>query len=68
MEIKELFAIWVEPDIAAYYLGCLLGIMEYDTEFDNYRKFKGILNSKNPVCDMLFEMLDKMVAIGTAIQ
>jgi hypothetical protein len=32
MTAKELFSDWTEPDIAEYYLACLLGIMEYDSD------------------------------------
>ena len=64
MNIKDLFNDWVEPDIAQYYLACLLGLMEYDNSFVNFRRLKSIFNVRNKIGDMFFEILEKMVEGG----
>lgn len=62
--IQELFNDWIEPDVAEYYLACLLGVMEYDDKWINYSEAKGIFMTKNKFGDMLYEMLEKMAKTG----
>ena len=62
MTAKELFADWVEPDVSEYYLACLIGIMDLDTDRnDSFLKAKGVLNSRNRLSTALYHMLENMV-------
>lgn len=62
MTAKELFSDWIEPDVAEYYLVCLLDIFEYNSNLDDtFRKVSGVFNTGNKVGDMLFDMLENMV-------
>jgi hypothetical protein len=66
MTIKELFDNWVQPDVAEYYLACLLGIMEYDESIPDFypAKVGGVFNTHNKIETMLFKMLEAMVKGG----
>lgn len=61
LNLKDLFTEWVEPDIAHYYLACILGIMPYDNSQDFWIQVKGVFNTSNPVSNLLFRMLEEAV-------
>ncbi len=62
IEIENLFQDWVEPDVAHYYLACLLGLMKFNSTQEGWIKVKGVFNTNNPVSSVLFEMLETAVA------
>ena len=68
--IKEFFNDWIESDDAFYYLGCLLGVMEYHEDrhnelyYEYYRKIKGVFAVQTEIGTMLYEMLERMVKEG----
>ena len=62
--IQELLNDWTDVDVALYYVACLLDLMEYDEEFDNFRKSKGVFWGANPFGEMLYETVEKMTEIG----
>lgn len=64
MTFKELFSDWVEPDIAEYYLACLLGLMTYDASLKYFWEVKSVFNTRNKFADMLFAMLEQLVEAG----
>ena len=59
--IDELFAEWEDYDFSAYYVACLLGIVKYDKSWDEYRRIKGLFWTNNPVGNILYDFLEKMV-------
>lgn len=62
MTVKVLFDDWIEPDVAEYYLACLLGIMPYEEDLNKYfLKVSGVFNTNNKVSRMLFNILEEMV-------
>jgi hypothetical protein len=63
LRIDELLKNWEDPDIAEYYLACLLGLTKYDTTYDEFRRTKGLYWTKNDVGDSLFEFLERLVAL-----
>ncbi len=64
--IQELFEDWIEPDIAEYYLACMLGIMEYheNSNIEYHRKVKGVFAVASKLGTALFKMLEQMVEGG----
>jgi len=66
--IELLFKDWVDFDIAEYYLACLLGIVKYDESNHEFVRTKGVYNTKNPVGDMLYSMLEQLSDIGILIR
>ena len=62
--LQELFNQWLEPDVAEYYLACSMGLMKYEESFDEFRRVKGVFNTKNKYGDLFFEMLQQMSAAG----
>ena len=62
--IDELFKNWEEPEIAHYYLSCLLGLTKFDTTYDEYRRIKAVYNTNNELSDLLFCTLESLVAAG----
>lgn len=68
--LKEFLNDWIEPEDAFYYLGCLLGVMEYYEDRRNeefyayYRKIKGVFAVQTEIGTMLHEMLERMVKEG----
>jgi len=63
MKIGELFLNWVDFDVAEYYLACLIGLVRYDDSWDEFRRTKGVYNTKNEVGDMLYLFLEKLVEV-----
>lgn len=61
---RELLKNWEDFDVVEFYLGCTLGIFEYDEKFENFRKNKHIFWTNNPLGDMLAKMLEDMAAEG----
>lgn len=64
MTLKDLLKDWTDFDIAEYYLACSLGIVKFDDNFGEFRKTKGIYNTKNPLGDSLYEFLETLVKLG----
>ena len=64
LDIRKLFRDWVEPDVAHYYLACLIGIMVLDESQDGWIRVKGVFNTNNPVSTCLFHLLEQAVAHG----
>jgi len=62
-QINELFADWVDFDIAEYYIACLIGLVKFDSNYDEFRRTKGVYNSKNDVGDMLYLFLEKLADV-----
>ena len=60
-KIEELFENWEDFDVAQYYLACLLGLMDYDETWDEFRRVKGVFWTNNKIGNMLCNMLEKMV-------
>ena len=64
LDIRKLFRDWVEPEIAHYYLACLIGIMVLDESKEGWFRVRGVFNTNNPVSTCLFQMLEQAVAGG----
>ena len=64
MTLKELFNDWVEPDVAQYYLACLLGLMAYDSTLAMFKKNSSIFHVRNELGTMLFQILEEIVKGG----
>lgn len=64
MSIQTLFADWVDYDIAAYYVTCLLGLTKYDENSEEYRRIKGLYWTGNKVSDSLYSFLENLVEAG----
>ena len=56
--LKEALADWQDADVAAYYLARCLGIIEHNVSF---AASKSIVFTSNPVSDMLYQTLNRMV-------
>lgn len=54
----------MEPDVAHFYLACLLGVMELDESQDAWIRVKGVFNTNNAVSNCLYEILEQAVAGG----
>ena len=64
LDIRKLFRDWVEPDVAHYYLACLIGIMVLDESQEGWIRVKGVFNTNNPVGNCLCALLEQAVAEG----
>ena len=64
LDIRKLFADWVEPEDAHYYLACLLGIMGHDESQEAWMRVNSVFYTNNPVGNCLFDMLRQAVAGG----
>tara|TARA_Y100000310_G_scaffold130972_1_gene130192 strand:- start:28524 stop:28886 length:363 start_codon:yes stop_codon:yes gene_type:complete len=56
--IREQFDDWVDFDVAAFIMGATIGLFEEDSFIKN----KGIFWTSNPTGDILFDMLEHLVA------
>jgi hypothetical protein len=63
-KLSELFKEWVEADHAQYYVACLLGLMEYDDYFANFRRNSALFHVRNKFGTMFHEILTKLVEAG----
>ena len=66
--IEQLFKEWVDFDVAEYFLACRLGIVKFDESYDEFRRTKGVYNTKNPIGDMLYSMLEQLSDVGILIR
>lgn len=65
LKLSELLSDWTEPDVAEYYLACVIGIMDYESEKTRFQvELKGVFWTKNRVSDALYQMLESMVVAG----
>jgi len=67
--LKDFLHDWVDPEIAKYYLGCVLGILELhkeDTEpWCKYmQKTKGVYAGGTEEHDLLHDLLQRLVRDG----
>jgi hypothetical protein len=62
--LRKLLEDWEDQDTSAYYLACCLGLLDYDTSFENFRESKGLFWTGNLVSDFLYNTLEKMSGIG----
>ena len=58
--LNSLFEDWVDFDIAAYYLACVIGIVDYDASFDEFRRTKALYWTDNKVGNLLYDMIGNM--------
>ena len=64
LSLEKFFSDWTDPDIGMYYVFCLLGFAEHDTNYQSFRDYKGIFASKDPFGDELYFFLENLVKIG----
>jgi hypothetical protein len=62
--LRTLLNEWTDYDVAEYYFCCVLGLANYDENFENFRANKGVFYTKNHVSSMLFEFFDRMAELG----
>ena len=58
--LKEALADWEDPDVTAYYVGRCLGIIDHNVAF---AASKPLVLTSNPVADLLYETLNRLVKI-----
>lgn len=63
MTLKELLKERTDFDIAAYYLACCLGLIEYEESFAKFRETKHIYWTRNRLGDLLYQTLEKLVEL-----
>jgi len=59
--LKTLLSKWEEYDVAQYYVGCCLGLFEYNG-LDGFRDNKSIFWTDNTTGDLLHKILQELVA------
>ena len=64
IDIRTLFADWVEPDVACYYMACLLGMLSFKPGWDAYRNVSGIFSWRSSVGTATFHLLECLVEEG----
>ena len=62
--LKKLLDDWEDLDVAAYYLACCLGLMDYDKSFAKFREVKHVFWTGNELSDFLYEMLNQLVKLN----
>ena len=66
--LKELFVEWVEPDVAHYYVACVLGLLPFDDSQEGWMKFKGIFNTRNEMSDFIYGIIEQFVECGLLLK
>ena len=64
--LRQLLLDWVDPDVAAYYLGVTLGLWPYDDKFNTFSKYKWVFWTHNPLGNALGQALVAME--GTVLE
>lgn len=67
LDIRKLFENWVEPEIAHYYVGCLLGIMKFDTSQETWLSVKAACLVNGGANRALFPILEACVDSGMLV-
>ena len=65
--LKEYFSEWTDPDVAEFYIGCVLGIFEDDSD-DTFRNYKGIFWIDNYLGNGLDHFIVTLVTRGFLIE
>lgn len=70
MSIQERFKEPTDFDVAVYELGCELGFWpdHEPGDYEGFREHKGIVETNNPVCNELTNMLNNLVRMGALIR
>ncbi len=65
MKIEDLFNDWVDGDHATYYIACILGLIEFDSDLRVvFWENKGLFNTKNKLSTMLFHIIEELLEVG----
>lgn len=66
--LRERLVDWTDIDVAAYHLGCVLGVLppmeDRESDGDHFRRLKGIFWASNPLGDALYEALLTLAEVG----
>jgi hypothetical protein len=63
-KMESFFSEWVEPDFAQYFLACVLGMLEYEPSLKSYYRHSHYFLSRSEMGDILYQLLEEMVASG----
>ena len=62
--IRELFGEWEDRDVSRYLLACCLGLLQFDDDFEGFRKHKGIFWTNNRISSVFDSLLNNLVELG----
>ncbi len=61
MRIDLLLKDWEDFDVTMYYVGCSLGLMKFDENFEEFRRIKGVFWANNDVRESLVQLMERLV-------